>query len=326
MKKNLLLCGMLCIGVLFSCCVGKYELSLLEIWHILQGNPTTDMHARVFWQIRLSRTVLVAMSGGVLALAGFVYQSLFRNPLVSPDVLGVSSGASVGAIAAILVGGTAITVQIWAFVGGIVVVLIALLMAQLMGGNRLFTMILSGIIMGSFANAIIMTLKYTADPERQLSAIEYWLMGSFHATTWASVTAIAPLLLVATGVLYALRPSLRVVALGDEEAQSLGVPVRLISTLAIVSATLLVSCVVSVAGVVAWIGLLVPHMVRLLLGEDYLQNFTQSILVGALLLLLADVLVRAIFAAEVPIGILTSAMGGLFLLFFLYHRNRQVGA
>lgn len=323
MKKTAMLCTVLLGCILLSCCVGKYEISLAELVRIVQGQPSTAMHALVLWQIRLPRTVMVACAGGALALSGFVYQTLFRNALVSPDVLGVSSGASVGAIAAILCGVSTVWMQAWAFAGGVLVVLCTVLLAHWMGGKRLLTTLLAGMILGAFCNAIIMTLKYTADPQSHLATIEYWLMGSFHTITWAEVGATVPIMAVSAVVLWLLRRPLQVLALGEEEAQSLGIAVRAITTAAIVCATLLVSAVVSVAGVVAWVGLIVPHMVRFFAGENYLQNFTQSALVGGILLLIADMLIRGVFTAEVPIGILTALMGGIFLCVFLYLRNRK---
>lgn len=324
MKKTVQLAGaFLCVFAL-SCCVGKFSLSLQDIVLVLCGQAPSDLHHTVFWEIRVSRTVLVALCGGALALAGYVYQELFANPLVSPDVLGVSSGASVGAICAILWGTSALSVQLWSFVGGIAVVVLSLLLSHFMGGNRLFTMILSGIILGSFANSIIMTLKYTADPLRQLATIEYWLMGSFHTTVWADVQSTLPIFLVAGAVLLLLRRVLVPLSLGEEQAQSLGIAVKPMRTLLILCATLLVSGAVSVAGVVSWIGLIVPHMVRLFAPREQPYHMVQTLLAGSILLLLADMFARAIFTAEVPIGIVTSLMGGAFLLLFLHLRNRKM--
>ncbi len=324
MKKTMLLAMVLLGCILLSLCVGRYYIAPKNIINIFLGKLESTMDANIFLNIRLPRTILVVFSGGALALSGFVYQSLFRNPLVSPDVMGVSSGASVGAIFAILFfKGNPSAVQISAFLGGIIVVLLSLLLSKAMGGNRLYTMILSGIIMGSFANSIIMTLKYTSDPNRHLAAIEYWLMGSFNTASWRDVKTVLPICLVFASALFLMKNQLRALSLGDDEAQSLGVNIKVISMVSIVCATLLVSTVVSISGVISWIGLIVPHITRIFAGESYLDNFNQSFFLGGILLVLADTAARSLLTSEIPISILTSLMGGIFLLIFLYLKNRR---
>jgi len=323
MKKTATLAAILFGCILLSCCIGRYHLSPMDIVSIILGNHTSSMDTNVFLNIRLPRTIVVVISGGALALSGFVYQSLFRNPLVSPDVLGVSSGASVGAIIGILFfRQNPILIQSLSFVLGILVVLLSIALAHAMGGKRLYTLILSGIIVGSLANSVIMVFKYTADPNRHLSAIEYWLMGSFNTVLWKDLYLLLPLCLIASVILFLLKHQLRALSLGDEEAQSLGVNVKIISTVAIIASTILVTSVVSIAGVVSWIGLIVPHITRFFGEENYMHNFNQSILLGGILLLSADTLARNLFSAEIPISILTALMGAIFLLIFLRLKNR----
>ena len=180
------LAALLAASFLLSCLWGRYPLSLSDLWEILSGQAAGTMKANVFWNIRVARTCVTALCGAALSLAGFVYQGLFRNPLVSPDVLGVSGGASVGAICAILFfGGSTAALQLFSFVGGMLTVALSLLLARAIGGNRYFNLIISGIILGALANAAIMALKYMADPTQQLAVIDYWLMGSFNLATWA---------------------------------------------------------------------------------------------------------------------------------------------
>ena len=323
MKKTAILAAILFGCILLSCCIGRYYLSPMDIISIISDNHTSPMDTNVFLNIRLPRTIVVVISGGALALSGFVYQSLFRNPLVSPDVLGVSSGASVGAIIGILFfRQNPILIQTLSFVLGILVVLLSIALAHAMGGKRLYTLILSGIIVGSLANAVIMVFKYTADPNRHLSAIEYWLMGSFNTVLWKDLYLLLPLCFIASTILFLLKHQLRALSLGDEEAQSLGVNVKIISTISIIASTILVTSVVSIAGVVSWIGLIVPHITRFFSEENYMHNFNQSILLGGILLLSADTLARNLFSAEIPISILTSLMGAIFLLIFLRLKNR----
>jgi len=325
MKKRgwLGLALLLAASFLLSCLCGRYALSLNDLWEILTGQAAGTMKENVFWNIRVARTCVTALCGAALSLAGFVYQSLFRNPLVSPDVLGVSGGASVGAICAILFwGGSAAALQLSAFAGGIVTVALSLLLARAIGGNRYFNLIVSGIILGALANAAIMALKYTADPTRQLAVIDYWLMGSFSLARWGKLRTAAPLILAAGAALTLLRYRLKVLTLGDEEAASLGVAVGPVRTACIAAATVLVAASVTVSGIVSWIGLIVPHLVRTVLGERFEANFFQCILCGASLLLLADTLARSLLPSEIPISILTSLMGALFLAAFLLRRGR----
>lgn len=304
--------------VVASCCIGRYPLSLSDIWAVLTDTGESVMDHNVFFKIRLPRTFFVVLSGAALSLAGFVYQGIFKNPLVSPDVLGVSSGASIGAIFGILYfESNVFAIQSLSFIAGILVVLLAVILARWMKGSRIYAMIIAGIIIGAMANSVIMTLKYVADPNRELPAIEYWLMGSFNITGWNHLKIITPIICSSSFLLFLIRWKLQVITLGDEEAQTLGVNVVLIRTIAILCATILVSSVVSVAGVVSWVGLIVPHMTRLIWKESYVENFSLVMLCGSILLLTADLLARTLFSAEIPISILTTFIGSMFLIIFL---------
>ena len=314
---------LLAASFLFSCLCGRYALSFADLWDILSGQAAGSMKENVFWNIRVARTCVTALCGAALALSGFVYQSLFRNPLVSPDVLGVSGGASVGAICAILFwGGSRPALQAFSFAGGLVTVALSLLLARAIGGNRYFNLIVSGIVLSALANAAIMALKYMADPTQQLAVIDYWLMGSFSLASWEKFQSITPPILAAGVVLALLRYRLKVLTLGDEEAASLGVPVKATRLICIAAATVLVAASVTVSGIVSWVGLIVPHLVRSVLGDRFEANFFQSILCGASLLLIADTLARSLLPSEIPISILTSLIGALFLAAFLVHRGR----
>lgn len=314
---------LLAASFLFSCLCGRYALGLADLWEILSGQAAGSMKENVFWNIRVARTCVTALCGGALSLAGFVYQSLFRNPLVSPDVLGVSGGASVGAICAILFfGGSTAALQLFSFAGGIATVALSLLLARAIGGNRYFNLIIAGIILSALANAAIMALKYIADPTQQLAVIDYWLMGSFNLASWDKFRLIVPPILAAGAALTLLRYRLKVLTLGDEEAASLGVPVGATRLICIAAATVLVAASVTVSGIVSWVGLIVPHLVRSVLGDRFEANFFQSTLCGASLLLIADTLARSLLPSEIPISILTSLIGALFLAAFLLGRNR----
>ena len=316
------LAALLAASFLLSCLWGRYPLTFSDLWEILSGQAAGTMKENVFWNIRVARTCVAALCGGALSLAGFAYQGLFRNPLVSPDVLGVSGGASVGTICAILFwGGSIAALQLFSFAGGLAAVALSLLLARAIGGNRYFNLIVSGIILGALANAAIMALKYMADPAQELAVIDYWLMGSFGLANWDKFRSAAPLILIAGAVLVLLRYRMKVLTLGDEEAAALGVAVAPVRLVCIGCATVLTAARVSVSGIVSWVGLIVPHLVRSVLGDDFEANLFQSILCGASLLLLADTLARSLLPSEIPISILTSLIGAVFLAAFLIHRK-----
>ncbi len=309
--------------VLLSCCVGRYPLSLRDLWEISTGSMKDGMKVSVFWQIRLPRTFFAALAGMALSLSGMVYQNLFQNPLVAPDVLGVSGGASAGAVAAILLGGGAVTVQLFALGGGLLAVGLTLSLAGLVGSRRNIGLLLSGIVVGSLAESLIMLMKYSADPTSQLPSMDYWLMGSFHTIHWEDVWTGLPLLILPMGGLYLLRFQLRILSLGEEEARSLGMRAGRMKLFSIFCATLLTAAVVSVTGVISWIGLIVPHMIQLFFGQDMKENFSICLLGGGALLLMADLLARSLSQAEIPISILTSVIGALCLVAALCYRKRK---
>lgn len=318
MLAIMLLCGVI------SCCVGRYPLPLADLWSICTGGMEDAMKTNVFLKIRLPRTVFAGITGASLSISGLVYQELFRNPLVSPDVLGVSGGASVGAVAAIVCGGGIIAVRGSALAGGLLAVTLALFLAKLissrgtgsdsMGSHRTVGMVLSGIVVKALADAAVMALKYTADPSRQLPSIDYWMMGSLQNIRWAEVLYVLPFALVPLGLLYLMRWRIQVMSFGDDEAKSLGVPVGLVKILCVTAACIPAAAGAAVTGVISWVGLIVPHMVRRFSGEGLTKNFSLCGLAGASFMMLTDMLARSLTAAEIPISILTSAAGAVFLL------------
>lgn len=326
MKKRrwIFLLFLLAASFLLSCLCGRYTLGPGDLFEILSGRAAGTMKANIFWNIRVARTCVAAICGAALALSGFVYQGLFNNPLVSPDVLGVSGGASVGAISAILFfGGSAAALQIFSFLGGMATVLLALLLARAIGGGRTFSLVIAGIVLSALMNAAVMAMKYIADPTQQLAVIDYWLMGSYSLCGWEEFFTTAPLCVGSFLVLALLRYRLKVLTLGDQEAMSLGVAVAPVRAVCIAAATVLVAACVSVSGIVSWVGLIVPHLVRAILGERFEANFFQSAVCGASLLMLADTLARSLLPSEIPISILTSLMGAVCLGVFLLLRRRK---
>ena len=312
--------------VLLSICAGRYPLSLEELWAILTGGAVSATGRTLFWQIRLPRVVLTALGGGALALAGETFQLVFSNPLVSPDVLGVSSGASVGAVFALLflprlpfLGESA------AFFGGLSAVALALWLARFVRHNRVLGMVLAGIVVGSATNALLMLLKYQADPQHELPAIEYWLMGGFQGAMWHQIWPVLALTAPAAWLLWNSRFVLKLLSLGDEEAGSLGLRPGRVRLLAVACATVLTAAIVSVAGVVSWIGLIAPHLARLLVGGDRSRRMGAVCLLGSTLLLWADLCARTLTAAEIPISIFTSLFGAVLLAALLVRGELRRG-
>lgn len=326
MRKLLLpALGVLTLGaVVASLLVGRFDLSPGDIFSIIASKCDDGLKIAVFLKIRLPRTLMAALAGAALSLAGWVYQSIFMNTLVSPDVLGVSGGCSVGAIAAILAGLPATLIQTCSLISGLAAVGITLLLARAIGRNGNVAMLLSGVVVGALANSVIMLLKYTADPTGELSAIEYWLMGSLHTADWSQVVSM--LYTVAPGCACALFISapVRLLSLGDDEAAALGVPVAPVKYAALIAATAMVAGVVSVAGSVSWLGLIVPHICRVSGGERRATPF-EVCLAGSFLLTVADLIARTLTSGEIPISILTSFMGAIFLLILLGARAFRSG-
>lgn len=316
-----ILFAILVIVALIAVSSGRYPLSLDTILRLILNPGESSMEASVFLQIRLPRIILTVICGGALALSGYVYQSIFQNPLVSGDVLGVTQGCSVGAIAALLLGGGVLSVQLTSFVAGLITVGICIRMAGILRGNRTLHLILVGIVVSAFANAAIMMLKLGADPYKELPSIEFWLMGSFSAARWEDVIYTGILAAAAAFLLYRLRYQIFVLSHGEDEAHALGIDVKKVRFAAIAASTVMISCVISVAGIVSWVGLIAPHIIRLLLRRPIHQSMGSAFLCGAILLLAADTCARSLWSFEMPISILTSIMGALFLWYLLAKRG-----
>lgn len=308
--------------IIISLLIGRYSLSFSDIISLFSFQDSTSVN--IMFHLRLPRILLALLCGGALALAGYVLQALFQNPLVSGDVLGVSQGCSVGAMLAMLLGASWISVQLFSFIGGIICMLICMRMASLWKRNMILHLVLSGIIIGALANAVIMLLKLGADPYEQLPAIEFWLMGSFSSADWKEATSAIFIIVPVSILLYLIRYQIFVLSHGEEEAKTLGIEVKKVRFLAIVCATLLIAASISTAGIISWIGLIAPHIVRLLYKKEIHYSMVDAFLCGGILLLGADTLSRTIYSFEIPISILTSIMGALFLGYLLWKRGLRL--
>ncbi|WP_194191630.1 FecCD family ABC transporter permease [Clostridium chrysemydis] len=302
---------------ILSLCIGRYELSPLEILNTLIGNGDMGEYSLLV-NIRIPRIILVVISGGALALSGMVFQSMFQNPLISPDVLGVTSGCSLGAaLGIVFLSASPILVQSLSFIFGLLAVIFSVLLSKRMRSNRILALVISGIVTGALTSSMIMIIKYFADPYKDLPAIDFWLMGGFYNSSWSNIAYVSVLCLFSTIVIYLFRWRLKVITMGDESAKLLGVNVKLVRLIVILASTLLVSAVVSVAGVISWIGILVPHIVKSYAKDDISKNIPITILAGGIILLLADTLARSITTTEIPISIVTSFVGAPFLVYLL---------
>ena len=295
---------------------GKYPLSLEGL---LSGDP---MQLRVFFTLRISRTVVGILGGFALGTAGFVYQTVFRNPLASPDVIGVSSGASAGAAAGILFLSGAAAVTLSAFAGALAAVCLALALSSLDRSGKNSTIVLAGIAVHSLAQTALMCLKLTADPERELASIEYWIMGSLNGISSYSIGGNLLLCLICLIALFLLHRQILLLSAEEGEARMLGVSVGRMRLAVLLTSTLTVACVVSLSGLISFVGLLAPHGARLLTKRNTAGTMLLGGILGAVLLTGADILARSVAATELPVSIFTSLLGAPFLIYLII-KGRQ---
>ena len=308
--------------------IGPYQIPPGEVLKALAapitGVPAATPIDTILFQIRLPRVLAAALVGGALAAAGASYQTLFRNPLVSPDILGVSAGAGFGAVLGILLSLPVIAIQGLGFVSGLITVVMVYALARaLRSQNEVLVLVLSGIVVGALAGAGISLVKILADPYNQLPAITFWLLGSLSGVKVSDVWGMAPLVIVGLVPLVLLRWRIGVLSLGDDEARALGVNVAFVRGVVVAAATLVTAAAVSVSGVVGWIGLMIPHMVRPVVGPRYDRVLPASVLMGAAFLVLVDTLARSAARIEIPLGLLTALIGAPIFVWLLA-RGRRV--
>ncbi|KRS18117.1 FecCD family ABC transporter permease [Roseovarius indicus] len=302
--------------------IGPYALTPGQTLAALVGRGDSQAQI-VVWNIRLPRVAAAVLVGAALAAAGASYQALFRNPLVSPDILGVSAGAGLGAVAGIFLSLPVAAIQASAFAGGMVAVGAVTLVASLVRNtDRTLTLVLIGVVIGALAGAATSLLKVMADPYDQLPAITFWLLGSLAAITTDDILPALPAVLVGLVPLALLRWRINVLSLGDEEARALGVEAGRTRFLVIAAATLITASVTALAGVVGWVGLVIPHIARMLVGPGFGRLLPASVLIGAGYLLVVDTLARTMAQAEVPLGILTAVIGAPFFVWLLARGRR----
>lgn len=331
--KWLILVMTLLLGVtaLLALCIGRYWISPQDVIRVflikgkMLDQSLSGMEESVIFTLRLPRILAAILIGSSLALSGAVYQGIFRNPLVSPDMLGVSAGACVGAAAGILLGVGSQLVQLTAFLGGLVAVWLAMFIPKLVRNNTMIILVLSGVIVGGLMTAILGMIKYMADAETELAEITYWQMGSIAKVSMTDLVRIFPVILFATVLLLALSWQINILSLGVVEAKTLGINVTRVRTLAILGATLLTASSVSISGTVGWVGLVIPHLGRMIIGDDNRRLLPVACLLGAIFMIVVDTLARVLTSAELPLSILTGLIGAPFyVLLLLKQRTRLV--
>ena len=314
--------AMLCPAVfLLSLGLGRYEISPAEVGMILVARfievdlPQSPNQEAVIFNLRLPRVALAMVVGGGLALAGACLQGIFRNPLVSPQILGVASGSGFGGALGLLLGSSG-----WAYGLAFLFGLLALAAVFFIGTIRqerpVLMLVLAGIVVGGFFQALIALAQYLADPQDALPAITYWLMGSFAGATYRELVISIPILLC-VAVLLKMRWWVNVLSMGADYAQTLGVNVEVKRWLIIVCVTVIVAISVSVSGIIGWVGLVIPHIGRMLVGPDHRALLPVSVALGSVYLVLIDNLARSLTPAEIPIGILTAVIGAPFFGYLL---------
>lgn len=314
---------------LLSFSIGRYAITPKDLVYIfyakimgLNQNWSETIDTVVF-KVRLPRIIGALMIGTSLSLSGATYQGLLKNPMVSPDILGASAGASFGAAIALLLSLPLIELQAFAFIFGIVAVAITCLISKVIskGTSMTLILVLTGMVVSSLFQSFVSIIKYVADPDSKLPAITFWLMGGLSNITFDQIKIISIPFIIGIVPIFLLRWKLNVLTFGDEEAKALGINTSKLRILLIVCSTLLTTSAVSIAGIIGWVGLVIPHISRIIVGANYKRLIPCSILIGAAYLLLVDDIARTAFSMEIPIGILTSIIGAPFFIIILLKRK-----
>jgi len=314
----------------FSFAIGRFPISPGELLRVFFGKLTggpqtwTNEVELVIFKIRMPRILAGAMIGAGLSVAGAAYQGLFRNPLVSPDVLGASAGAGFGAALAIYLGMNYAFVSTGAFIFGITAVVVAYLISTRARRSQTLGMVLAGIMISSLFTSATSFIKLVADPNNVLPSITFWLMGSIASVradrlVWAAVPILGGIL-----VLFLFRWKLNLLTVGEDEARSMGVNTKVFRILLVTAATMITAASVAISGLIGWVGLVIPHFARMLVGYDYRVMLPVSMLMGASFMMLVDILARSLTTAEIPLGILTAFVGAPFFLYLILDRGHRM--
>lgn len=302
--------------------IGRYPIDPVDVIKIIlcpifPQLEVSQTITTIVFEIRLPRIIGAFVVGAALAMAGSAFQGIFKNPLVSSDLLGVSNGAGFGAALAILLSGLNVVTQIFAFVFGLISVSITYLISKSYKNGGILVLVLSGVAISAFFGALVSAVKFIADPDDKLPEIVYWLMGSLASITVDKLIMISVPIIIGVVVLMLLRWRINLLSMGDEEAQALGLNPSRTRLVVIAACTLLTSAAVSISGIIGWLGLVIPHMTRMIVGPDNKILIPASLSLGASFLLLIDNISRAVISIEIPIGILTAVIGVPIFLYLL---------
>lgn len=328
-KKNLIYCS-ISLTVLFivffaALAIGRYTISLPRfIAVIFDYNNANPVDVSVVMSLRLPRTIIALLVGVALSLSGLIYQETFQNKLVSPDFLGVSTGAGLGASIAIIIGLTGVMVSLFSFAFGILTMFLTLFVAKTFKNNSPTMLLLSGIIIGGFMSAGISLIKFMADTDKQLGEIVYWLLGTFSKSTMRDVWIILPIVVVCSAILYTIRWRINIIALGRSEAKTIGLNYDFYKNLIIVIATLLTAIAVAYSGIVGWIGLVVPHLVRMIVGRNAKRTVPLTIIFGGIFAIVCDILSRSFTASEIPLSAITGFLGTPIFIAIVTIRRKMI--
>lgn len=324
-RINLLLPMATLIIAFFSLGVGQYSISPANVWHALMSPmQTQDLAGQIIWTVRMPRILMACCAGGALALCGACLQGVFHNPLVDPHIIGVSSGAAFGGTLAILLGLSPLWLMSSTFAFGLLALVLVYAIASTLGNENRLMLILSGIILSGFFSALVSLLQYMADTEEKLPSIVFWLLGSFATANWHKLLMMVIPLALASFLLFRLRWRINILSLGDADARTLGVSVVGLRRLVLLLCALLVAAQVAVSGGIGWIGLVIPHLARLLVGADHRRLLPAAFWLGGGFMVLVDDVARTLSAAEIPLGIITALIGApLFAILLIRSRRRS---
>lgn len=322
-RKNILIWVLPLVIAVASLGIGRFDVDFVTVVKILVSHifpieeTWTQMEYNVVMTIRLPRVILALLIGAGLSISGAAFQGMFANPLVSADILGVAAGAGFGASIGILLFGNGYVPQVLAIIFGLAAIGFTYMIGGVGRNTPIFMLVLAGVVTSALFNALISLTKFLADPEEKLPAITYWLMGSLGTTTYQDLWTAGPLILVGIIILLAVRWRINLLTLPDDEAKSLGISVNRLKWTVITGATICTAAAVSIAGIVGWVGLIIPHIARMFVGNNNEIVLPMSIALGGAYLLIIDTLARSLTAAEIPLSILTAIVGAPFFAYLL---------
>ena len=323
------LCLLLGAAVLISLAIGRYGIPVSRVVEILVTRLLTGdfsdlaVDERVVLLIRAPRVLTAVLAGAALGICGAALQGIFSNPLVGPQIIGVSNGAAFGGALGLLMFNAMGYTVVLAFVFGLVAIAMVYGLAYVAGRASILSLVLAGVVISALFSALVSAIKYLADPLDRLPAIVYWLLGSFATATYEKLAVLAPVALVAGCVLFGLRFRINILALGDEEARALGVSVDVVRWIVLIAVAFAVAATVSVSGVIGWVGLIIPHMARMLVGESNRLVLPASALLGGTYLLVVDNMARTLSPGEIPVGVITALVGAPVFGYLFWRTQRS---